>query len=226
MFPENRNFPNRQRKPVKGTEEMQDTFQRGSVLPFAVLVVIAVVVLTAVVITAFSGWMTEDPEPTEPVVTTAPTQAPTETTAPVLAPGEINWTLYGIWITPFGRTGTETELSVSGKVTLGEDGEDIMELSIIFPDEFDYAYTNPTTYTSQSRKYTKLPYCVSMVFSYAKWQNDIFFSYFALCPEKEYMIFRWDETPDRYLVASTNPDADPQEILEYFQGFIEYYIKK
>lgn len=235
MFQENRNFPNRQRKPVKSTGEMQESFQRGSAWPLAILVAIAVVILAAVTITTLFGQPEDPPEPSVPLVTTAPTQVPTETTVPtqetvdtttpVLAPGEIAWTMYGTWITPDGKTGEETELTVLGMITQ-TDTHDSLIADIRFPDSFRYHYQPLTEFVSFSRQIPDLPYLVCPHFSYNKVAHDAVWAYLALCPEKEYMIFRWDESQDRYLVASTNPDADPQEILDYFQGFIDFHIKK
>ncbi len=53
-----------------------------------------------------------------------------------------------------------------------------------------------------------------------------FFAYdyeFALDPAKEYLIIQWDDNSGEYLVASRDPDVTSEEILEYFQGFIEWY---
>ena len=47
--------------------------------------------------------------------------------------------------------------------------------------------------------------------------------YFALCPEQEYFIFHANDDPTRYLVASKDPNTTPQEILDYFQDYMDTF---
>lgn len=206
--------------------------------------------LIAALVLPLSGCETEMPDPSGPLETTAPqpteSRVPaetepgreptlstspegtqptsTETTAPADEAGQIDWLMHGTWISADGITEESVYFLVSGKATLGDDA-DTLTLDIQFPDMISYSYQPQSEFTSLSRQYGDLPYLVCPYFSYDKVTNDTVWSYFALCPENEYMIFWWEETPDRYLVASTDPDTDPRGILTYFQGFIFVYIK-
>lgn len=137
---------------------------------------------------------------------------------------EIDYTLHGVWITQDGEVQEMLDFSVTGTLDLTQTGEDTLALDFLFPDAFPYAYDSATAYTSQSRKYFDLPYCVICGYSFNNFANKHVFSYFALCPAKEYVIFYWEDDPQRFLVASTDPNATPHEILAYFDAFIEKYI--
>lgn len=137
---------------------------------------------------------------------------------------EISYDLYGAWITAAGEVQKAVDFRISGQVDMEASGEDSMTLDISFPDTFPYSYTEKTEFVSQSRKYLGLPYCVSSAFSFRRYSGDPVSSHFVLCPEKEYVLFYWEAQPDRFLVASTDPDTNPQEILTYFDAFTEKYI--
>lgn len=137
---------------------------------------------------------------------------------------EIDSTLHGVWITNDGEVQEMLDFSVAGTLDLTQTGEDTLTLDFLFPDTFPYVYNSTTAYASQSRKYFDLPYCVSCGYSFNNSSSENVFSYFALCPEKEYVIFYWEDDPQRFLVASTNPNTPPHEIMDYFDVFIEKYI--
>ncbi len=135
----------------------------------------------------------------------------------------LNWQLYGTWISADGTTHEPAAGSITGTAQLGETGEDRMELSITFTEGCNYMYTNPITYISQSRKYLKVPYCVSPHYAYNKTKNDSVFSYIGISIDKEFVIFHWQDKDNLYLVASTDPDADPKDILSYFSVYVNTY---
>lgn len=136
----------------------------------------------------------------------------------------IDWSLHGAWITAAGEVQKAVDFRISGQVDMEASGEDSMTLDISFPDTFPYSYTEKTEFVSQSRKYLGLSYCVSSAFSFRRYSGDPVSSHFVLCPEKEYVLFYWEAQPDRFLVASTDPDTNPQEILTYFDAFTEKFI--
>lgn len=137
---------------------------------------------------------------------------------------EISYDLHGAWITEAGEVQQAEDFRISGQVDMQASGEDSMTLDISFPDTFPYSYTEKTEFVSQSRKYFGLPYCVSTAFSFRRLSGDAVISHFVLCPEKEYVLFFWEAQPDRYLVAATDPDTDPAQIVTYFEVFFEKYI--
>ncbi len=138
---------------------------------------------------------------------------------------KIDWSMTGTMVSSSGEVLRSCNLSISGDLTLGKNGKDQLDLDIRFPKLFEYWYDGPTTYTSQSRKYFITPYPVFPHYAYNRDTDDhTTFSVFAVCPEKEYMIFRWEDGKDQYLVASTDPNVPPQEILSYFETFTEKFV--
>ena len=137
---------------------------------------------------------------------------------------EISYDLYGTWITADGELQESVDFHISGQVDMDASGEDTMTLDISFPDTFTYSYLAKKEFASQSRKYFGLSYCVSTGFSWRRGSDIPVISYLALCPEKEYVLFYWDERPGRYLVASTDPDTAPEQIISYFEVVFEKYI--
>ena len=135
----------------------------------------------------------------------------------------LNWQFRGTWISADGTTSSAAAGSISGTVQLGDTGEDTLDLNITFTEGCNYQYTNPTSYSSESRKYLKVPYCVCPYYSYSKDKNDSVFSYIGISLDKEYVIFHWEDQKDLYLVASTDPDTDPKDILSYFEVFVQTY---
>ena len=131
--------------------------------------------------------------------------------------------MQGAWVTADGEVLESMELAISWKITMDESGVDTLDLNIHIPDNFRYSFDYIPTLTSHSRKYFSLPYCVVQSYTYDKVANDSVFSCFAICPEKEYAIFDWNDSNGYFLIASNEPHNDPQEILTYFKGFIQEY---
>ena len=136
---------------------------------------------------------------------------------------KIDWQLYGAWISQEGEVGEPVEFTISGDLKLEKTETDSMQLDITFPHSFPYSYNGRTEFTSESRKYFSLPYCVSTRYAFNQISGEPVFSYLALCPEKEYVIFCWEDHGDSFVIASTDPETDYQEILDYFEAFFEKY---
>ena len=148
---------------------------------------------------------------------------PVSLTEPNSDANRINWSLDGTWISADGTASSTASGSIFGTVQLGDTGEDTLDLNITFTEGCNYQYINPTSYSSESRKYLKVPYCVCPLYSYSKGKNDSVFSYIGISLDKEYVIFHWEDKEDLYLVASTDPDTDPKDILSYFEVFVQTY---
>ena len=136
---------------------------------------------------------------------------------------KIDWKMQGAWVTAAGEVMESMELSISGKITMDESGLDTLDLNIRLPDNFRYSFDDLPTLTSHYRKFIPLPYCVSHCIAYNKVDNYSLAAVFAICPEKKYAIFDFNDSNDFYLIASAAPLNEPQTILTYFKGFIEAY---
>ena len=141
---------------------------------------------------------------------------------------KIDWTMTGTIVSGSGEVISPCNLSLSGQLALGKNRQDQLNLDIRFPKPFAYWYESSAVYTSQSRKYFNTPYPVFTHYAYNrdadKPAEEPVFSVFAVCPEREYVIFHWEDGKDQYLVASTDPNVPPQEILSYFEAFTEKFV--
>ena len=141
---------------------------------------------------------------------------------------KIDWTMTGTIVSGSGEVISPCNLSLSGQLALGKNRKDQLNLDIRFPKPFAYWYESSAVYTSQSRKYFNTPYPVFTHYAYNrdadKPAEEPVFSVFAVCPEREYVIFHWEDGKDQYLVASTDPNVPPQEILSYFEAFTEKFV--
>ena len=150
-------------------------------------------------------------------------------------PFGIDWVMHGIVVDSDGNKANYVhylldDFSVSGTVEPEEDNCAEMSLRIVLPDSFQYMFEKEnepdasTEYYSNNRKYTDEPYYVVYGFSYDQRGNKSVPIVIGLSLENEYMIFNWEEGEDLYLVASTDPETDPNDILQYFQVFRETYV--
>lgn len=101
----------------------------------------------------------------------------------------IDWKLYGTWITGSCEVKETMELSISGTVTLADDGVDTLELDIVMPQAFRYGYNGAIGCTSESRKYFDLACCVCPYYAYDKVKNG---AVFTLCT---FFLERWNIAP-------------------------------
>lgn len=147
-----------------------------------------------------------------------------DTLTPV--PADINWPMYGLWVTRDGQPQEEMQFSIIGSVQQNQDASDKLSLNIIFPDECAYSYDSSVDFVSSSRQHLDVEYYVCPGYCFNERTAELVWSFLALSEETGFAIFYMEDNPDSYLVASLDPDTDPQVILEYFQAFFEVYLKK
>lgn len=163
--------------------------------------------------------------------------AGSESTRPEDVPyAQIEWQMYAVWVDKEGNIvqGEET-IPFSVQYAVYGNGEDhsATELDYVFtfPEDFRYEIKIPDSGLSPAYgpHMTGYPYYVSFGYVYDFQLVDYIFAYWALSLERECMIFEC-EHPDggerdlgAYLIASRDPNADPKEILAYFQGFLDSY---
>ena len=145
-----------------------------------------------------------------------------------------DWTMYGIVVDSVGNPVNYAhyyleDFSVSCTIDPQKDNSAEMTLRIVLPESFQYMFEKAsepdatTEYYSNNRKFTDEPYYVMHSYSYDRRANESVFTNIGLCTQKEYMIFNWEDGEDLYLVASTDPNTEPNDILQYFRIFREMY---
>lgn len=138
---------------------------------------------------------------------------------------DIDWELYGAWISENGQVGEPVSFSISGKIP-AEDAPERepleTEFSITWPEDFPYMDNENSLFSANSCADTEnsaIRRIMCYGFSYVSTSNQSVSEAFALCPEKEWVIFSWGNQEGVYLVASTDPNTDPAEILEFYNDW-------
>ena len=160
------------------------------------------------------------------------------TTPPEAVPSAvIDWTMQAVWVDERGNVVQDQqpfEFSFECAVYHQEwdfDSATRLEYEFVFPEGFRYEIKSSDIGDDGAYppEFTGYPYYVTFGYQYDFEKVGFDFCYWAFSLEKEWMIFEWEhldgsaENPGRYLIATRDPDADPKEILIYFQGFLDSY---
>ena len=144
----------------------------------------------------------------------------------------IDWQLHGTWIyddfsteagASFGLKGTIKDYENVAKDGTDQKQKDELDLKFIFPKDFRYDVYSSDVGPLYSYE-PKLDYFCAT--SYGDIPEDLGSMapvFFAVCPEKQYVIIYWKDDTGRFLVASVDPQVEPQEIYNYFEGFMESF---
>lgn len=138
---------------------------------------------------------------------------------------EINWELHGVWISENGQVGEPVHFSISGKIPAEDvpEGEPLeTEFSFTWPENFPYMTKETNScvaYPYTASKNSPLRRIMCSCFAYVPSSDLTIVETFALCPDKEWVIINWNDQEDVYLVASTDPNTDPTEILEFYNDW-------
>jgi hypothetical protein len=116
------------------------------------------------------------------------------------------------------------DISIRGTRTDNAEGYDELELEFTFSDNYRYMIPQISTVSfSSDSRYIPLDYDVCMGYGYDKVENAPAAVMFALDAEREYLILEWEADEGEYLVASSDPDTTPAEILEHFREYLEKF---
>jgi len=143
---------------------------------------------------------------------------------------KIDYQMYGVYVETDGTVGSSVDFSIKGRAFANIEKYRFLELEFQMPTSFPYSLRGSTCHPwGYENSFSDIgagyfSYWVTTGYAYNKYTNDTVIKYFALCPEREYFIFHTNDDPTRYLVASTDPNTTPQEILGYFQDYIDTFI--
>lgn len=139
----------------------------------------------------------------------------------------VDWDLHGFWVNADGEVLEEVDFSYEARIYANGDYERMPRLDEYYsmPDTFPYVLEGRRegmvpVYGTQLHGQ---PYYFWGTFTYDKVAEDLEMGYFALSVEKEWMLMFWKAgEEDRILVASRDPEADPKEILSYFEAMLRW----
>lgn len=143
----------------------------------------------------------------------------------------IDWDMYAVWVDADGNVAEGQQAFQFSLECTVYDSASRLEYEFVFPEGFRYEILKPDTGASPVYvlELSDFTYYVAFGYQYDFQTEDIVFGYWALSLEKECMIFEWEhinggaENPGIYLLAFRDPNTDPKEILNYFQGYLDIY---
>lgn len=135
----------------------------------------------------------------------------------------IDWSVYGTWVTNDGvaeksfsytLSATFPAKFVNGKIT-------VIDFDIVWPESFPYRISQPqafavaafSSFADDQQTFIK---CDSTVYKAAN--NHSYTLCLIICPEIESVLMTFGDNSDCYFVGSTDPEADPNEILKHFKS--------
>lgn len=158
-----------------------------------------------------------DPQATKPSTATPATSG--------LFDGNIDLNLHGVWVTADGTVQNEqdgVDFSICGTLPTEYDlySNVEMKLNFIWPDNFTYPNEGTQTYAGGANpadKHENQSIYHGGKYVYSPELHDSIFLSYTICPEEGFAVIH---VGDRYLVASTDPSADPVEIFAFYQEYV------
>ena len=141
----------------------------------------------------------------------------------------IDWNLYGVWVTADGVVQNEQEgvdFSLSGTLPTEYDSHSTVEmkLNFIWSDSFT-TFSNEGTqvYTGGAgfaNKHENQSIYHGGKYVYSPTDHESNFLSYTICPQESFIVIHVD---NKYLVASTDPNADTTEIFAFYKEYV--YVK-
>lgn len=137
----------------------------------------------------------------------------------------IDWDLHGVWVTADGvvHDGQEgVDFSLSGALPAEYELYSTVEmkLNFIWPDSFIYANEGMKAYTGGAgiaNEHENQPIYHGGQYVLTPDASESIFLSFTVCPEEGFIVIQVD---NKYLVATTDPNADPAEIFAFYKEYV------
>ena len=137
----------------------------------------------------------------------------------------IDWNLQGVWVSSDGtlQTGQEgVDFSVSGTLTTKFEPYSTVEMEMDFswPGCSVMQDDNKSTYSGHAQladKHDNQRLYLIGAWLYDPAKHDTTSISFTICPEEGFVVVKLGQD---YLVASTDPEADPAEIFAFYKEYV------
>lgn len=135
-----------------------------------------------------------------------------------------DWTMQGYWVSADGTVREKVKLTVSGSVSKAKKGEDPrLWLEYNLPEGPYTTWPDSDGLASCVQRLLGVSYYgVRSLDADERMKYGVMASH-AIDLEEEYLILFWENNTDEYLVAATNPDVDPTDILKHFELFMQVF---
>jgi hypothetical protein len=160
------------------------------------------------------------------VASTGCTPAPDASTADTVPPVSltVDWNMTASVVQGDGTVKDTFPLTIAGSIQ-EEQSTTYLRLNVNMPKDFRYMFeiAQPNgdacidAWAHAPGDFATSGYCYDKVY------NTPTADVWAINTEKEYFIAYWGEDFGQFVVASTDPDVQPEEILEHFRALIGQY---
>lgn len=135
----------------------------------------------------------------------------------------VDWSMTAFLIRSDGTVTDTFPMTISGTIRK-EETDSYLDLDIDVPEDFRYIFyaEDGGSPCLDSQSHQSGDFILGGC-DYDRIKNAPAMSYWAVNTEKEYFISYWGAEFGQYLVAATNPDVTPAEIMEHFEKFVELY---
>ena len=134
--------------------------------------------------------------------------------------GNIDLHFHGVWVAD-GETQNKLSFTLKGVLPTDFEHQSVvnMELDFIWPESAGYSNDGMQTYAGHAEHATHngQPIYHGGGIIYTASQDNTHLMSYTLFPAEEYIVLRIGH---RYLVAATDPDADPAAILELYRQYV------
>ncbi len=138
----------------------------------------------------------------------------------------VAWEMTGFLVKKDGTLVDTFPMAVNGTIS-EEQTESYLRLNVALPNSFRYSFAEADDSNGdicvQDYRVQWPGDFVTNCYTYDKILNEPAMTAWAVNTEKEYFIAYWEDAFGQYLVATTNPDVTPAEIMEHFENFVECY---
>ena len=137
----------------------------------------------------------------------------------------VDWNMTAFLVKEDGTVAKTFDITVSGTIEK-EEAANYVKLDIELPKDFRYSFAKTEDRGDvcvDGRAYQPGDF-VTNGYTYDKVTNAPTAVSWAVNTEKEYFTAYWGEGFGQYLVAATDPDVTPGEIMEHFEKFGEEYL--
>ncbi len=144
----------------------------------------------------------------------------------------VNYSMQAYEVDAEGEIKDATSLEILGEILQYRDGKVCLAADFKIPDTFRYdlwvSQDHPTYRINHRCPKDSNIFVSSISACDRELPNTYVDFWFALDPDNECIIMHWRNGPtfpDSYLVASTNPNVIPKEILDHFDWFVDMVNK-
>ena len=138
----------------------------------------------------------------------------------------VAWEMTGFVVKKDGTLVDTFPMAVNGTI-LEEQDASYLRLNVALPNHFRYQFATADDgdgdICMQDYRAHWPNDFVTNSYTYDKTRNDLALASWAVNTDKEYFIAYWDDAFGQYLVATTNPDVTPADIMAHFEHFVECY---